>query len=210
MFHINRPILATAALDERSHETLLRAHNLAYSYNIELHVLPKIFAVRPLFPHFHLSHALKLAKLEAGVRGALLERIQKVTGRVANQAVITIEQGKVHAGILRAAESIDGGALVVGGKVDRQGLPILGPAAELGVRHAHCPVLVARASSQGRVLSATTSLIRPSPQLRLAPWRHVAGRPTLSETIFNYLILICKKGCEPARNKPQIANPYGP
>ena len=156
MFDINRPILAAVALDEGSHETLLQAHNLACSYNIELHVchvLPEIFAVGPLFPHFHLSDALKLAELEAGVRDALLERIQKLAGRVATQAVIRIEQGTVQVGILRAAESIDAGALVVGGKVDRQGLPILGPAAELVVRHAHCPVLVARASS--RVLSAT-------------------------------------------------------
>ncbi len=158
MFQINRPIMAAVALDEGSHGPRLQAHNLACSYNVELHVghvLPEIFEVRPLFPHLHLDDALKLAELEAGVYSALLERIQKVASRIATQVVITIEQGAVHAGILRGAENIDAGAVVVGGKVDRQGVPMLGRAAELVVRYAHCPVLVARPSSLGRVLTAT-------------------------------------------------------
>lgn len=158
MFQIKRPIMAAVALDEGSHETLLQAHNLACSYNVELHVchvLPEIFEVRPLFPHLHLDDALKLAELEAGVYSTLLERIQKVTGRIATQVVITIEQGTVHEGILRGAESIDAGAVVVGGKIDRQGVPMLGRVAELVVRHAHCPVLVARPSPLGRILAAT-------------------------------------------------------
>jgi nucleotide-binding universal stress UspA family protein len=78
-----------------------------------------------------------------------------VTAREPPQIEIEIEQGTVHAGILRAAENIGAGALVVGGKVDHRGLHILGSAAEHVVRYANCPVLVARPSPEGKVLAAT-------------------------------------------------------
>jgi len=158
MFQINRPILAGVSLDKGAHEVLRQAHDLARSYNVELHachVLPEIFAVRPLFPHFHLNDALKLAELEAAVRSALLERLRVETGRESTQVTIVIEQGTVHAEILRAAERIGAGAIVVGGKVDERGLPGLGEAAGPIVRYAHCPVLVARPSPEGKVLAAT-------------------------------------------------------
>jgi nucleotide-binding universal stress UspA family protein len=158
MVYINGPVVAAVDLEDSSHEILCQANDLASFYNVELHVchvLPEIFAVRPLFPQLHLDDALKLAELEAAVRSALLERIQKETGRESTQVVIAVEQGTAHAGILRFAESIHAGVIVVGGKFDRQGLPMLGRAAELVVRYAHCPVLVARASPPGKVLAAT-------------------------------------------------------
>jgi nucleotide-binding universal stress UspA family protein len=68
---------------------------------------------------------------------------------------IEIEQGTVHAGILRAAKNIGAGAVVVGGKIDHRGLHILGSSGEHVVRYANCPVLVARHSPEGKVLAAT-------------------------------------------------------
>jgi nucleotide-binding universal stress UspA family protein len=146
------------ALEGVARKGIKRISPLARSYHLRLsvcHVLPEIFAVRPLFPQLHLDDALKLYDLEAAVRDALLERIRTVTGRVPPQAEIEIEQGTVHAGILRAADNIGAGAVVVGGKVDHKGLHILGSAAEHVVRYAHCPVLVARPSPAGKVLAAT-------------------------------------------------------
>jgi len=158
MFKIKGPVLVAMDLDDGSDELLRQADALARSYHIKLsvcHVLPEIFAVRPLFPQLHLVDALKLSRLEAAVRDALLERIRAVTTRELSQTEIEIEQGTVHAGILRAAERIGAGAVVVGGKVDHKGLHILGNAAEHVVRYAHCPVLVARPSPAGKVLVAT-------------------------------------------------------
>jgi nucleotide-binding universal stress UspA family protein len=158
MFQVKGPILAAMDLDKGSDELLRQADALARSYNVKLsvcHVLPEIFAVRPLFPQLHLDDALKLSELEAAVRDALLERIRTVTAREPPQIEIEIEQGTVHAGILRAAENIGAGAVVVGGKVDHRGLHILGSAAEHVVRYANCPVLVARPSHAGKVLAAT-------------------------------------------------------
>ena len=158
MFKINGPILAAMDLDNGSDELLRQADALSRSYKVKLsvcHVLPEIFAVRPLFPQLHLDDALNRSGLEAAVRDALLERIRAVTTREFSQTGIEIEQGTVHAGILRAAERIGAGAVVVGGKVDLKGLQILGHAAEHVVRYADCPVLVARPSPAGKVLVAT-------------------------------------------------------
>jgi nucleotide-binding universal stress UspA family protein len=158
MFQIKGPILAAMDLDKGSDELLRQADALARSHKVKLsvcHVLPEIFAVRPLFPQLHLGDALKLYDLEAAVRDALLKRIQTVTDREPPQIEIEIEQGTVHAGILQAADNIGAGAVVVGGKVDHMGLHILGSAAEHVVRYAKCPVLVARPSPAGKILAAT-------------------------------------------------------
>ena len=158
MFQVKGPILAAMDLDKGSDELLRQADALARSYNLKLsvcHVLPEIFAVRPLYPQLHLDDALKLSDLEAAVRDALLKSIRTVTAREPPQIGIEIEQGTVHAGILQAAENIGAGAVVVGGKVDHRGLHILGSAAEHVVRYAHCPVLVARPSPAGTILAAT-------------------------------------------------------
>ncbi len=158
MFQIKGPILAAMDLDNGSDELLRQADTLARSYKVKLsvcHVLPEIFAVQPLFPQLHLGDAMKLSDLEAAVRDTLLKRIRTVTARESPQIEIEIEQGTVHAGILRAADNIGAGAVVVGGKVDHTGLHILGSAAEHVVRYAKCPVLVARHSPAGKILAAT-------------------------------------------------------
>jgi len=158
MFKIKGPVLAAIDLDIGSDDLLRQADAISRSYNVKFsvcHVLPEIFAVRPLFPQLHLDDALESSGLETAVRDALLERIRAVTGRESSQTGIEIEQGTVHAGILRAAERIGAGAVVVGGKADHSGLHIPGDAAEHIVRYAHCPVLVARPSPAGNVLAAT-------------------------------------------------------
>ena len=158
MFKIKGRVLAALDLDKESDEILRQADALARSYNVKLsvcHVLPEIFATRPLFPQLHLEDAMNLSDLEAAVRDHLLKRIREVTAQDPNQTGIEIESGTVHAGILRAAEDIGAGAVVVGGKVDHGGLHVLGGAAEHVVRYAHCPVLVARPSPAGKILAAT-------------------------------------------------------
>jgi len=158
MFQIKGPILAAMDIDKGSEELLRQADALARSYKVKLsvcHVFPEIFAVQPLFPQLHLDDALKLSELEAAARDDLLKRIRTVTAREPPQMEIEIEQGTVHAGILRAAENIGAGAVVVGGKVDHTGLHILGSSAEHVVRYANCPVLVARPSPAGKILAAT-------------------------------------------------------
>jgi universal stress protein A len=177
MFKLNGPVLVAIDLDKGSDELLRQADALARSYKVKLsacHVLPEIFAVRPLFPQLHLDDALKLYDLEASVRDALLKRIRAVTSREPPKIEIEIGQGTVHAGILRAAENIGAGAVVVGGKVDHTGRHILGSAAGHIVRYANCPVLVARPSPTGKVLAATdfSDLALPAVEAGAAEARH--------------------------------------
>ncbi|MBN2318884.1 MAG: universal stress protein [Acidobacteria bacterium] len=158
MFQIKGPILAAMDLDKGSDEVLRQADALARSHKVKLfvcHVLPEFFAVRPLFPQLHLDDALKSYDLEASVRDALLKRIRTVTAREPPKIEIEIEQGTVHAGILRAADNIGAGAVVVGGKIDHEERHLLGSSAEQVVRYAICPVLVARPSPAGKILAAT-------------------------------------------------------
>jgi nucleotide-binding universal stress UspA family protein len=158
MFQIKGPILAAMDLDKGSDEVLRQADALARSYKVRLfvcHVLPEIFAVHPLFPQLHLDDALKSYNLEASVRDALLKRIRTVTDRVPPKIEIEIEQGTVHAGILRVADNIGAGAVVVGGKGDNEGRHLPGGSTEHVVRYANCPVLVARPSPAGKILAAT-------------------------------------------------------
>jgi universal stress protein E len=108
-----------------------------------------------LFPHLNLDDSLKAYNLEASVRDALLKRIKTLTDREPPKIEIEIEQGTVHAGILRAADNIGAGAVVVGGKAEHEGRQLLSSSAEHVVRYANCPVFVARPSPSGKILAAT-------------------------------------------------------
>jgi nucleotide-binding universal stress UspA family protein len=188
MFNIKSPILAAINLDKESNDLLRQADTFARSYDVKLavcYVLPEIFAVRHVFPQLHLEHSLKLSELEAAVRDALLMRIRTVTAREPLHIGIEIEQGTVHAGILRAAENIGAGAIVVGGKVDHSGLHILGSVAEHVLHYANCPVLVTRPSPVGKVLAATdfSDLALPAVEAGAVEARHRKTELTIIHVI---------------------------
>lgn len=158
MYQNNGPVLAALSLDHESHEVLRQADAVARYYNVDLivcHVLPEICAMRPLFPHLQLDDTLKFTELEAFIQERLAELIRQDTMRALPEVSVVIEQGTAHAGILRAAERIEAGMLVVGGKLEENGQRTMGRSAGIVLRDAHCPVLVARPSLEGKVLSAT-------------------------------------------------------
>ncbi len=160
MFKIKGPVLAAITFDDVAGSVLRQADALATFYKTEFHVchvLGEICASRPLFPYLHMEDALRVADLEALVRKELLKSIRTKTSRKASDVSIAIEQGTVHSGILRAAEDIGAGMIVVGGKKEETSMPVLGGIAERVMRHAHCPVFLARPSRKrtGKVLAAT-------------------------------------------------------
>jgi len=160
MFKISGPVLAATTFDEITGSVLRQADALASYYNVDLHVchvLPEICAVRPLFPYLHMEDALEVADLEAWVRKELLKTIHSKISRKASRVPIDIVQGTVHSGILRAAEELEAGMIVVGGEMEEGVTPVLGGIAERVIRHAHCPVLLVRPSRKrtGAVLAAT-------------------------------------------------------
>jgi len=181
MFKLKGSILAAMDLDKGSDEVLRQADALARSHKVKLfvcHVLPEIFAVRPLFPQLNLEDALKFYNLEASVRDALLKRIRTVTDRASPKIEIEIEQGTVHTGILRSADTVGAGAVVVGGKGNHEGRHLLSGSAEHFVRHANCPVPVTRPSPAERYWPRPTFPTPPSQPSKPVQRKHGSGRPT--------------------------------
>lgn len=163
MFMTKR-IIAASDLSEASDEALRQAYARATSTGAELavcHVLPELLGVSPLFPQQNAQNALQLANLEGEVRTALGEQL--ATCLPGAKAEIFIERGSGYAGIVRCAEAWAADLVVVGSH-GRTGLPrlLLGSVAEQVVRHAHCPVLVARATTHRGVVLAATDLSDPS------------------------------------------------
>jgi nucleotide-binding universal stress UspA family protein len=158
MFQITGPIMAAVALDEGSEETLRQADILARAYDVKLHIChvrSKAFPVRSLCRHLRSDGAFNRMESDASVRDDLLKCFPAVTTRESKEVSLVVEQGSVYRGILRAAERMKAGAVVIGGKDDHTGSPVLGSTAKRIVRHAHCIVVIARRSRDGKVLAAT-------------------------------------------------------
>jgi nucleotide-binding universal stress UspA family protein len=155
MFRISRPILAAIRLDETATEVLRQAVDLARHYRVKLyvcHVLHDLMSVRPLFPQLQLDNALRFAEFEATARSMMVSRVGAFINAEGSACELMIEYGTEHSAIIRAAERIGVGLIVVGhGSQEHR----LSGISERVVRYAHCPVLIARPTRKGCVLAAT-------------------------------------------------------
>jgi nucleotide-binding universal stress UspA family protein len=141
-------VLAATDLTPASDQALRQADALAWALGEPLHachVIPDLLTVRMLFPQARRRDDAVVRELEHHAAGLVQASIAKLTGRPLAELRVAIDAGSPHAAILRRAEAIGAGVVVVGP----------GRVAERVVRHAHCPVLVARASARGAVLAAT-------------------------------------------------------
>ena len=155
MFQVNKPIFVAVRLDHTATEVLRQAAEMARHYHVKLHVchvLPDLLSVRPLFPHLHLENALQFSRLEADVRQELVKRVAAFVNPDGEDCELMIESGSAHSAIVRTAEEVDAGLIVVGHGSREQGLSGI---SERVVRYAHCPVLVARPARGGCILAAT-------------------------------------------------------
>jgi universal stress protein A len=155
MFQITRPIFAAVRLDETATEVIRQSVNLAKHYKVKLyvcHVLHDMASVRPLFPQLQLESAMKLAEFEATARSALVARVAAFINPQEGDCELLMEYGTQHSAILLAAERVQAGLIVVGHGSQEHSLSGI---SERVVRHAHCPVLVARPDIKGCVLAAT-------------------------------------------------------
>ena len=155
MFRSTGPIVTAVRLDESATEVLRQAVEIARHYSVKLyvcHVLPDLMAVRPLFPQLQLDNAFRSAEFEAEARQMLAARAGAFINPEGEDCEILIEYGTEHAAIIRVAERVGAGLIVVGHGSHEQTLSGI---SERVVRYAHCPVLVARPSRKGCVLAAT-------------------------------------------------------
>lgn len=142
------PVLVATDLTPASDEALRQADALARALGGPLHVchvIPDLLTVRMLFPQAQRRDDAVVRELEHYAGDLVRASIAKVTGRALGELRIGIESGSPHSGILRRAETVGAGVVVVAP----------GRVAERVVRHASCAVLVARASPRGALLAAT-------------------------------------------------------
>jgi nucleotide-binding universal stress UspA family protein len=142
------PVLVAVDLSKGADEVLRQADALARRFEGPLyvcHVLPELLHVWMLFPQLQQQDAGHVQGLERRVAELVASSVETVTGRSPDQYSVSTEVGSPHSGILRQAEQIRPGVLVLGA----------GRVTERVVRYAPCPVLVARASPRGKVLGAT-------------------------------------------------------
>jgi nucleotide-binding universal stress UspA family protein len=148
MTPLKGPVLVATDLTPASDEAQRQADALAWALGEPLHachVIPDLLTVRMLFPHARRRDDAVIRELEHHAGDLVQASIAKLTGRPLPELRVAIDSGSPHSGILRRAEAVGAGVIVVGP----------GRVAERVVRHAHCPVLVARGSVPGAVLAAT-------------------------------------------------------
>jgi nucleotide-binding universal stress UspA family protein len=130
------PVLVATDLESAADEALRQADSLV-PHDLEplqvCHVLPKVLRIRMLFPHLHEKDSGEFLELERQAGRRVAERVESVTGRSAGQYAVAVDSGSPHGGILRQAERLAAGLIVIGA----------GAAARV-VPGASCPVLVAR------------------------------------------------------------------
>jgi nucleotide-binding universal stress UspA family protein len=125
------------------------------------HVLPVLYDAEPFFSQFRQDATLDLGAMEAETRRAVEDKVHSVLA--SQPAEVFIERGAAYAEIVTRAEAW-GADLVVVGTHGRSGIArvLLGSVAERVVRHAHVPVLVARAIKKAGVVVAATDLSETS------------------------------------------------
>lgn len=161
---MTKRILVATDLSEASDEALRQAHARAKATGAELavcHVLPYLLGVNTLFPQQHAGNALWLANVEGELREAVANQLAACIPTA--KAEVFVERGSEYAGVVRRAEAWSADLVVVA-SLGRTGMPrlLLGSVAEQVVRHAHCPVLVARKTSKRGVVVVATDLSDPS------------------------------------------------
>jgi nucleotide-binding universal stress UspA family protein len=154
---IDGPILVATALGRASDEALRQAHRIAEATGNLLaivHVLPEIVGFRPLFPELHMMDREQSLETERLARVAMREQWTRVLGTEPGASQMHLESGTPHSGVIRCAEELFAGLIVVGSGSRAAGTS-LGGVAERIVRHAHCPVLIACPPTGGPVIAAT-------------------------------------------------------
>lgn len=152
-----RPVLVATAIDPASDEALRQGAELATATDAPLvacHVLPEGFEHRPLFPHLRDEDRRETESLRAMATTAFEEQVRRVLGECDPAPTLRLEAGSPHAVLLEVAEEMGAGMIVVGPGAPT-GEAWLGGVAERVVRHAHCPVLLARPARGATVVAAT-------------------------------------------------------
>jgi len=157
---MHQTVVVATDLSEAADEAVRQAHERAQAPGARLivvHVIPNLMPSDPLFPQLEQEMVLALPALQERITEQVSQRIETLTGRKADEFEVVVEAGIPHAVIVQRAEQRHADLVVVGSH-GSSGVTriLLGSVADKVVRHAHCPVLVARHTPKsGKILVAT-------------------------------------------------------
>ncbi len=179
-------ILVATDLSLAADEALRQAHDRAREWHAQLlvcHVVPSPGPLDPLFPAWALVEDLRFPQLRQRLFDTVTARVSEVTGATPGTFGVLIEEGTPYAGIIRRAEAWGADLLVIGSHGATGGERThLGRVAQRVVRHAHCPVLVARpGQGSGQVVVGTdfSESALPAVAAAVAEARRVQGQLTI-------------------------------
>jgi nucleotide-binding universal stress UspA family protein len=154
-----RPVLVATDLSDPAREAIRQAGQHAKERRaklVALHVAQNLTPIHPVFPHLSqrdVNDEIRIARV-------LTDRLSDQVDATVDPDVpadVIVDFGVPDVAIVRKAEELQSQLIVVGSR-GATGLErlMLGSVAERVVRHAHCPVLVARlGGGRGTILAAT-------------------------------------------------------
>lgn len=151
----------TRAADEAIRQGAERARD-AQAELIVCHVIPTATNVDPIFVQYHQQVAEQLPELRNRLQSELTRRAGDA-GIASDRCHVLIEEGTPHAVIVEKAEALQAGLIVLGPPAN-SGLTrlLFSSVADQVVRHAHCPVLIARPRSGSNAVLVATDLSDPA------------------------------------------------
>jgi nucleotide-binding universal stress UspA family protein len=166
-------VLVATDLSAPAGEAVRQADELARALDAELlicHVMPNPLRTNMLFPQLNEQLALDLPSVRERVADRLSTVVTELTGRGPDEVALIVDDGHPSAVIVEKAERY-GVDLIVVGSHGRSGIRgmVLGGVATRVVRHAHCPVLIARPSERSGIVLGATDFSDPAlPAVRAA------------------------------------------
>ncbi|MBM4358716.1 MAG: universal stress protein [Deltaproteobacteria bacterium] len=144
------------------------------------HVISEGDAITPLLPHLHESVPYVEREAAAGV--AVRHHVKQHAARRSNDFDVVLEHGAPDEALTRLTREIEPKVLVIG--ASRKGTlehALLGSTAEQILRHAPCPVLVARRSLEDGPIVLGTDLTDPdlTAEQLAAFYARTLGRPLI-------------------------------
>jgi nucleotide-binding universal stress UspA family protein len=176
-----RTIFCASDLSEGSDEAVVQAASSCDETGTRLVVLHVQGTIYSLPVNGYIVPVLAptdLERLEARGMEALRAQIARTGVRCSNLELEAVSsEGPVYAEILKRAEAARADLVVVGNQ-GASGLArvVLGSVADKVVRHAHCPVLVARPSPRSGAILVATDFSPPSRAALIAADREAARR----------------------------------
>lgn len=159
MINPPRRILCATDLSPGGDRAILLADAWARRYDAALifvRAIPDASRLHVLFPQFAQNAFEALPEALLGAASAVAERVNALTSRPRGEVEVKVDTGSPAAIIVDVAEEQEADLLVIGATGDDDAPERLGPVALRVIRHAHSPVLVARAApAKGPIVVAT-------------------------------------------------------